>query len=237
VASWDQFAAEAVDAHVQRSAGVAMAVFPHEPERVVYNNAVIDRGLDAAGRTGAVEAMQSAYGRAGVTDYAAWVHETDTAMLVELTGRGFVHQETTWAMGRSLDSETGASHADVGADVEAGTWAEYLRVLELPPGLLERADPGDFHLALGRLDGDPVATGTAFDHDGDAGVYNVGTLERARRRGLGSAVVGVLLRDAVARGARTATLQSTGMARGVYARQGFRDLGRILELAPPPARP
>ena len=60
-------------------------------------------------------------------------------------------------MGRSLDSETGASHADV----DAGTWAEYLRVLELPPGLLERADPGDFHLALGRLDGDPVATGMA----------------------------------------------------------------------------
>jgi len=25
----------------------------------------------------------------------------------------------------------------------------------------ERADPGDFHLALGRLDGDPVATGMA----------------------------------------------------------------------------
>jgi ribosomal protein S18 acetylase RimI-like enzyme len=72
----------------------------------------------------------------------------------------------------------------------------------------------------------------AFDHDGDAGVYNVGTLERARRRGLGSAVVGVLLHDAVARGARTATLQSTGMARGVYARQGFHDLGRILELGP-----
>jgi len=25
----------------------------------------------------------------------------------------------------------------------------------------ERDDPGDFHLALGRLDGDPVATGMA----------------------------------------------------------------------------
>ena len=77
----------------------------------------------------------------------------------------------------------------------------------------------------------------AFDHDGDAGVYNVGTLQNARRRGLGSAVVGVLLRDAAGRGARTATLQSTAMAQGVYARLGFRDLGRILELGPPPTRP
>ena len=179
-------------ADVHRLPHVDVAVFTDGPERDVFNNAVLAHGLGAQERRDAVDALVTTYADAGITSYAAWVHETDTAMLAELTGRGFVHQETTWAMGRSLDSETGASHADV----DAGTWAEYLRVLELPPGLLERADPGDFHLALGRLDGDPVATGMAFDHDGDAGVYNVGTLDRARRRGLGSAVVGVLLRDA-----------------------------------------
>jgi ribosomal protein S18 acetylase RimI-like enzyme len=233
VACWTSYARAIPGADVHRLPHVDVAVFTDGPERDVFNNAVLAHGLGAQERRDAVDALVTTYADAGVTSYAAWVHETDTAMLAELTGRGFVHQETTWAMGRSLDSETGASHADV----DAGTWAEYLRVLELPPGLLERADPGDFHLALGRLDGDPVATGMAFDHDGDAGVYNVGTLDRARRRGLGSAVVGVLLRDAVARGARTATLQSTAMARAVYARQGFRDLGRILELAPPPARP
>lgn len=229
VACWTAYARAIPGAQVHRLPHVDVAVFTDGPERDVFNNAVLAHGLGAQERRDAVDALVTTYADAGVTLYAAWVHETDTAMLAELAGRGFVHQETTWAMGRSLDPAAGASHADV----DAGTWAEYLRVLQLPPGLLERADPGDFHLALGRLDGDPVATGMVFDHDGDAGVYNVATLERARRRGLGSAVVGVLLRDAVARGARTATLQSTGMARGVYARQGFRDLGRILELGQP----
>jgi len=43
----------------------------------------------------------------------------------------------------------------------------------------------------------------------------------------------VLAHDAMARGRRTASLQSTPMAEGIYATVGFRDLGRILEYAPP----
>jgi len=52
--------------------------------------------------------------------------------------------------------------------------------------------------------------------------------------------------DLYRRGVATAVACWTSYARdaavdrdgpGVYARQGFRDLGRILELAPPPARP
>ena len=72
----------------------------------------------------------------------------------------------------------------------------------------------------------------AFDHGGDCGIYNVGTLERARRRGLGTALTALQLHDALARGCRTASLQSTQMAERVYAAVGFRDLGRILEYVP-----
>ena len=72
----------------------------------------------------------------------------------------------------------------------------------------------------------------AFDHGGDCGIYNVTTLERARRRGLGTALTALHLHDAVARGCRTASLQSTPMAERVYAAVGFRDLGRILEYVP-----
>ena len=60
-------------------------------------------------------------------------------------------------------------------------------------------------------------------------LYNVITLERARRRGLGTALTAVHLHDALARGCQTASLQSTEMAERVYAAVGFRDLGRILE--------
>jgi predicted GNAT family acetyltransferase len=64
------------------------------------------------------------------------------------------------------------------------------------------------------------------------GIYNVVTMEHARRRGLGTALTAKLAHDAKARGCRTASLQSTLMADGVYAAVGFRDLGRILEYVP-----
>jgi predicted GNAT family acetyltransferase len=72
----------------------------------------------------------------------------------------------------------------------------------------------------------------AFDHNGDCGVFNMGTLEAARRRGIGTALAARHVRDAIERGCTTASLQSTTMAERVYARVGFRDLGRILEYVP-----
>jgi ribosomal protein S18 acetylase RimI-like enzyme len=86
-------------------------------------------------------------------------------------------------------------------------WLEYLRILGLGPDLLSRADPAAYHVLVARLDGENVAAAMAFDHDGDCGVYNVGTLEHARRRGLGTALTALQLHDAVGRGCRTASLE------------------------------
>jgi len=94
------------------------------------------------------------------------------------------------------------------------------------------ADHAAFHVLIARLGGENVATAMAFDRAGDCGIYNVTTLERARRRGLDTALTAVHLHDALARGCQTASLQSTGMAERVYAAVGFRDLGRILEYVP-----
>jgi predicted GNAT family acetyltransferase len=72
----------------------------------------------------------------------------------------------------------------------------------------------------------------AFDHHGDCGIYNVGTLKHARWQGLATALTAIPLHDALARGCRTASPQSTAMAERVYASVGFRDLGQILECVP-----
>jgi GNAT superfamily N-acetyltransferase len=120
-------------------------------------------------------------------------------------------------------------------DLATANWSEALRIWELAPDLLSRADLAAFHVVIGRLDGDSVAAAMAFDRDGDCGIYNVGTREHARRRGLGTALTARLLYAARSRGCRTASLQSTPMAERVYAAVGFRDLGRILEFAPPAA--
>jgi predicted GNAT family acetyltransferase len=111
-------------------------------------------------------------------------------------------------------------------------WAEYLRMDSLPPDFLDHADHAAFHLLAARIDGEMVAAALAYDFGGDSGIYNVGTVEWARRRGLGTALTAAQVHDARDRGRRTASLQSTEMAQRVYAAVGFRDLGRILEYVP-----
>jgi hypothetical protein len=98
LASWEQYARGATGAAVQRSRGVAAAVFPNEPERAVYNNAnnaLPQRDLAAAQRTDALDAMEAAYAAAGVTRFAAWMHERDEAMRRDLERRGYALEEST----------------------------------------------------------------------------------------------------------------------------------------------
>jgi ribosomal protein S18 acetylase RimI-like enzyme len=229
LASWEEYARGAAGATVQRFPGVAAAIFPNEPERAVYNNALLEPYLGASGRADALEAMEAAYAEARVTRFAAWVRESDQATRSDLEQRGYTLDASTRSMGTSLD--------DIRLprpEIELGPpdWSEYLRILGVPPGLLAGADHDAFHVLVARLAGENVATAMAFDHDADGGIYNVTTLDHARRRGLGTALTALHLHDALARGCRTASLQSTPMAEGVYTAVGFRDLGRILEYVP-----
>ncbi len=230
VASWEQYAQGAPGAKVWRFAGVASAVFPNAPERGVYNNALLDRGLGAGERAGAISAMEASYAAAGVTRFAAWVHERDHAMRSDLERRGYTIDETTRAMGMTLDD---IPLPPPQVELGPADWSEHLRLCGLPSGFLAGIDPAAFQVLVARLGTENVATAIALHHSGDCGIYNVGTLEHARQRGLATGLTALHLHDARARGCLTATLQSTAMAEGVYASVGFRDLGRILEFIPP----
>jgi GNAT superfamily N-acetyltransferase len=229
VASWEEYARAATGAALRRSPGVAAAVFCTEPERSVYNNALLERELVTGERAGALDAMEVAYAAAGVTRFAAWVHESDVAMRRDLERRGYTLDQSTRAMGMDL-----ADLRMPRPDMKLGTldWAEYLRVFDLPPGLLSGGDHAAFHLLVAQAGGENVATAMAYDFDTDCGIYNVATLEAARRRGLATALTTIQAYDAIERGCTTASLQSTRMAEGVYASVGFRDLGRMLEYVP-----
>jgi ribosomal protein S18 acetylase RimI-like enzyme len=234
VASWAAIARGSPGAAVVRRPGVAAAVFPAEPERSIYNNVLLERGLARAERVGAVDAMEAVYASAGVTRFAAWTHESDRGLRADLEARGYTIDTTTRAMGMDLRKDLRGPRPDLA--LERGDWPAYRRYLErfgLPAGLLGGVDPDAFRVLLASRDGETVATALAFDADGDRGIYNVGTLEHARRRGLGTALTALLVHEALADGCRTATLQSTEMAEGVYAAVGFRDLGRIVEYVPP----
>lgn len=229
VASWQAYARGAADAHVRHLPGVTAAVFPHEPERGVYNNALLDRELGTRARANALDAMQAAYADAGVTRYAAWIHESDHAMRTEIERRGYTLDTTTRAMGMDL-AAIRLPHLDI--DIDAADWADYLRYEGLPPDFLKSADHATFRVLAAWEDGEIIAAALAYDLGTDCGIYNVGTLERARRRGLGSAVTLAQLYAARSRRLRTASLQSTPMAERLYARLGFHDLGQILEYVP-----
>jgi len=237
LAAWARYAAGSDGGAVLRLDGVCAAVFPNNPEHAVYNNALFDRNLGPGRRAAAVEAMEAAYRDAGVGSYAAWVHETDDAMCAELGSRGYRVAETTRAMGMELDDLPGPL-PDIALEVPA--WEQYVAYLEragAPPGLLVDADPSAFHAVGACMAGECVATAIAFDHDGDCGIFNMSTLETARRRGLGTALTARHVHDAARRGCSTASLQATGMAERMYAAAGFRDLGRIVEYAPWPGSP
>lgn len=75
---------------------------------------------------------------------------------------------------------------------------------------------------LARLDGRPAATSELYLAAGVAGLYFVGTLPEARRRGLARAVTRAAMRDARDMGYRIATLQATPMGASVYRKLGFR---------------
>ena len=224
---------------VHRLPGVDVAVFTDGPERDVFNNAVLAHGLGAQARRDAVDAMVTTYADAGITSYAAWVHETDPAMLAELTGRGFVHQETTWAMaGRSPPRPGRPAPASHASARPPRTCRPHLRAhlrprsSSLPRLARPRAEPpADFHLALGRLEGDPSPPAWRSTTTGDC--------RHLQRRHAGARAA---TRTGPASSASCSTTPWRAVAppppcsppdgAGVYAGQGFRDLGRILEFGP-----
>ena len=203
-------------AAVHRFAGVAAAVFPNEPERGVYNNAVLECDLAASERAEAIAAMEAAYENAGVTRFAAWVHETDR--------RDALRSRTTRLHARRGDARDGHDArrhpcAATRARARAGGLVRAPAHRRGAAGPPRRSRRRRLPRPRRRHRGENVATGIAFDFGTDCGIYNVGTLEPARRRGLGHRANSHHLHDALARGCQTASLQVDGDRRARFMRR------------------
>ena len=94
------------------------------------------------------------------------------------------------------------------------------------------ADP-DVRLFVGRLDGKPVGTSIAIRGRDASGVYNVGTLPIARRRGVGSAVTWAAVEAGRTWGYDTIALQSSVMGLAMYSAMGFRTVAPYVAFTEP----
>lgn len=232
VRSWAYLASGSPGAELIEAEGVAIAAFVRAPDREFLNNAVLARGLGDPGA--ALDLVERTYAGRGIERYAVWAHERERPVAAAIEARGYAYDSSTRTMAMELADLVPVDRASL--DLAEVGLAEFWTLAEVG-GLAPELPPEGSRAYVARHEGVNAATLMAFDHDGDCGIYMVGTLPAARRHGLATALSAHALIEARARGCQTASLQSTPMAEGVYARVGFGDLGRFREFAPPISRP
>ena len=196
---------------------------------------------------GAIDAAIEYFGGRGVP-FLIWVREgLDEPLLAAGQAAGLGDAGEVPGMGlRAVEQipERSASLLDVviardDADIEAHR-AVIAAGFELPPemagqiigdGLLD--DP-DAAVAIGRLEGVPVATALLCRSGTTAGVYNVATVPDYRRQGYGETVTWAVVAEGVRRGCTHSVLQSSPSGYPVYRRMGYQDVAKYLRLEGPP---
>lgn len=213
---------------------VAFAVF----------NSIIAAKLDARAATAEIEAAKARAERNGVP-VLWWVTSGDTPadLAMRLTDAEFAYAATLPGMSLDLRDAppAGAAADDEGVELrvvsderDARTWCDVFAA-----GFGFPKTIGDEFLALTSVSardpdaayrsyllawrGEPVATASAMLTGDVAGIYNVATLPHARRRGFGGMLTAHAARDARARGASLAVLQSSEAGLRVYRALGFRE--------------
>jgi GNAT superfamily N-acetyltransferase len=227
VQSWAYLASGSPGAEVIDADGAAIAVFVHRPDREFLNNAVLARGIGDPGAT--LDAVERAYAKRGVERFAVWVHESEKAVAPAVEARGYDYDSSTRAMAMPIAAlaEVDTSMLDLVEPSLERFWA-----VDGLDGLVPDLSPERAHFYVARFEGGDAAMLMAFDHEGDCGIYMVGTRPDARRQGLAAALSAHAVKQAGERGCATVSLQSTEMAESVYVRVGFRDLGRFDEYTP-----
>lgn len=217
--------------------GLIAAISATLPELSIFNSVVY---LDPAALAAAREEIAAAYAEAG-NAWTVWVPEGDTETASMLEGAGHTLDAQPRAMGIGLDriEEPDLGDIDWTAEGDPDEMAALNdEAYGYPPGTWSRGmgRPGpELHVYVASLDREPVATVSARDSGTDCTIWNVATAERARGRGLSTALMKQALHDARQRGCETSTLQATKLGAPIYRRCGYEDFGYLgmWELRPP----
>jgi ribosomal protein S18 acetylase RimI-like enzyme len=217
---------------VARSGGVLAAVFPTRPERSVFN-AVVYEDPDAL--LAVRDELDAGYLAAGVHAWTVWVRPEHDALrpALEAAGHAFDGQPMLMAAAiAELDLEARAA-----LDLEPEpTWEGLARLNDRAYGIDAASsfvaafagyDDPRGRLFLARVDGAPVAGVGTLNVDGTCEIVFVATVPEARGRGLSSELMRTALRAAREDGCDATTLEATALGEPVYARLGYRSLGRL----------
>jgi ribosomal protein S18 acetylase RimI-like enzyme len=211
--------------------GVVAAVVPERPERSLLNAAV---AADERALLTARAELARAYEDAGVNAWAVWTRPGDDAAAAALAAAGHLLDSEPVLMAASIDEldleprmaldlEPGAGIATA---LEVNDRAYGLRPGDGLGGSLGSVPPG-WRTYVARVDGAPASCAIAIAEHGNCELTLVATVPSARGRGLAAELMRQALREARSDGAATTTLEASAMGEPVYARMGYRSLGRL----------
>jgi GNAT superfamily N-acetyltransferase len=216
---------------VARYDGVTASVCPSVPDRSVFNSVVY---RDAGALIAAIPELERLYDEAGVRAWTVWVPQRDREVREALERAGNLLDAWPEAMAAPLE-EMGLGEGAAGLDWERARGVEEMceilaEAFHWPSAAgqdIFATLPERGHVYLARLGGEAASCVAAIDHGGDCGIWNVGTREAARSRGLATGLIRQALLDARERGCQTTSLQATQVGRPVYRRLGYRELRPI----------
>lgn len=217
---------------VEPAPGVQASVVPERPGRSILNAVVYDDpGVLLAG----YDELAAVYAAAGVYAWTVWAPPGDDATGRALAGRGHTLDGTPMRMAAAIDDLDLEPRMEL--DLAPGDgWPALARCNDaaygLPPGegfagALDGVTHPGARAYVALEAGDPVAAAGMLVEDGGCEVVFVATVPRAQGRGLGAELMRHGLRQARAAGAVTTGLESSSRGEGVYARLGYRRLGRF----------
>lgn len=229
---WSTLAAGARDARViERDGGVVAAVLPRSPRRSVMNCVFYE---DGEALLAVRDELEAAYRGAGVAAWTVWVLAGDTATAAGLRDAGHVLDANPASMGGVL-AEMDLEPRGGAEIMRSDDWAAMARLNAAAYDTPEEdwvAALGDQTDALGALyaigdPADPAASAFVSAHEGNAEVCFVATKPELRGQGLASGLLRHALREAMAAGCETTTLEATKLGQPVYEGMGYRVLGEL----------
>lgn len=224
--------AHSPSADVLEPAPAILAIrFPIRPDRSFLNAVLVPRGRALLTVR---DELAGWYADAGVRAWTVWTRPGDDDADAALAAAGHVEDARPMLMAATLDELDLEPRAALDLDPAPSTATAIElndRAYGYAPGTgfagALTSEPPGWRPYVALVDGAPVACAVAVTEQRNCEMALVATVPEARGRGLAAELMRLALRDARDGGCATTTLEGSGLGEPIYARMGYRSLGRL----------